>query len=58
MSEQPVIIDAHVHTYPNAAIGRQALGSFGYGYSGTVEELQEVMRQANFSSGTLGSLGI
>ncbi|OGQ00680.1 MAG: hypothetical protein A2Z51_09440 [Deltaproteobacteria bacterium RBG_19FT_COMBO_52_11] len=56
MSEQRVMIDAHVHTYPNAAIGRQALGSFGYGYSGTVEELQEVMRQGNFSYAIMANM--
>ncbi len=49
MSENFLMIDAHVHTYTTAAIGRQALGSFGYGYSGTVEELKEVMKKANFS---------
>jgi len=40
------VIDAHVHTYPSAAIGRQALGAREYGFSGTVPELKEVMKNA------------
>ncbi len=38
------IIDAHVHTYPSAAIGQQALQGAGRsGASGTIPELLEVM---------------
>lgn len=49
MDDTPFIIDAHVHTYPNVTVGRQALGSLGYGYAGTVEELKEVMAAADLS---------
>jgi len=46
MEQDFLIIDAHVHTYANAAIGRQALGKNGYGYSGTISELKEVMKNS------------
>lgn len=43
-----LIIDAHVHTYPNAATGQQAMSGAGRsGYSGTIEELVSVMQEAN-----------
>jgi len=49
MDDTAFIIDAHVHTYPNVTVGRQALGPLGYGYAGTMEDLKEVMKQANLS---------
>jgi len=49
MNNDFLIIDAHVHTYRNAEIGRQALGAFGSGCLGTVRELEETMAKANIS---------
>jgi predicted TIM-barrel fold metal-dependent hydrolase len=56
MSQDFLIIDAHVHTYPSPEIGRQALGSYGYGYSGTIQELEEVMEKANISCAVMANL--
>jgi predicted TIM-barrel fold metal-dependent hydrolase len=47
MDKDYFIVDSHLHTYPSVEIGRQALGPNGYGYAGTIAELQEVMRKAN-----------
>jgi len=47
MNQDFLIIDAHTHTYPSAKIGAQAIGSHGYGYSGTIIELEEVMKESN-----------
>jgi len=49
MNQDFLIIDTHVHTYPNIETGRQSLGSKGYGYYGTINELMEVMRNLNIS---------
>ncbi len=44
------IIDAHVHTYPTAAIGQQALQGAGRsGSSGTIPELLEVMAEGGIT---------
>ncbi len=43
------IVDSHVHTYPSVEIGRLALGPQGYGYAGTIAELQEVMKKDRIS---------
>ena len=44
------IVDAHVHTYPTAAIGEQALQGVGRsGCSGTVEELLPIMAESGIS---------
>lgn len=45
-----LIIDAHVHTYPTAEIGKQAMQGAGQsGCSGTVEELLSVMARGKIS---------
>jgi predicted TIM-barrel fold metal-dependent hydrolase len=45
-----LIVDAHLHTYPTAAIGEQALQGAGRsGRSGTVEELLPCMAEAGIS---------
>lgn len=45
-----LVIDAHVHTYPTAAIGEQALQGAGRsGCSGTIPELLKVMAQGGIS---------
>jgi uncharacterized protein len=49
MDKKPFLVDSHVHTYPSVEIGRQALGPNGYGYAGTIADLQEVMRKAGLS---------
>jgi len=55
MTQDFLIVDAHVHTYPSREIGRQALGSYGYGYSGTIEDLEEVMQKANISHAVMAN---
>ncbi len=49
MDKNTFLVDSHVHTYPSVEIGRQALGPNGYGYAGTIGELQEVMKNARIS---------
>jgi len=45
-----IIIDAHVHTYPTATIGEQALQGAGRsGCSGTIPELLEVMAKGGIT---------
>lgn len=51
------IIDAHVHTYPTAAIGQQALQGTGRsGCSGTVEELLTVMARGKISYAVMANM--
>ncbi len=53
MSHFP-IIDAHVHTYPTAEIGLQAMQGAGQsGSSGTVDELLELMRSGNIEKAVM-----
>ena len=48
------IIDAHVHTYPTAEIGLQAMQGLGQSEcSGTVEELLELMRSGNIEKAVM-----
>ena len=52
-----LIIDAHVHTYPTAAIGQQALQGGGQsGSSGTVEELLGAMARGKISYAVLANM--
>ena len=52
-----LIIDAHVHTYPTAAIGQQALQGMGQsGCSGTVGELLPVMARGKVSYAVLANM--
>ena len=52
-----LIIDAHVHTYPTAAIGQQALQGMGQsGSSGTVGELLSVMARGKISYAVLANM--
>jgi predicted TIM-barrel fold metal-dependent hydrolase len=52
-----LIIDAHVHTYPTAAIGQQALQGMGHsGSSGTVGELLDVMARGKISYAVLANM--
>lgn len=52
-----MIIDAHVHTYPTAAIGQQALQGAGRsGCSGTVEELVPVMARGKISYAVMANM--
>lgn len=52
-----LIIDAHVHTYPTAAIGQQALQGMGQsGSSGTVGELLSVMAGGKISYAVLANM--
>ncbi len=52
-----LIIDAHVHTYPTAAIGQQALQAMGQsGASGTVGELLDVMARGKISYAVLANM--
>lgn len=51
------IIDAHVHTYPTAKIGEQALQGAGRsGCAGTVPELLGVMAKGGISHATQGNM--
>ena len=51
------IIDAHVHTYPTAAIGQQAMQGMGRsGSSGTVGELLDVMAGGKISYSVLANM--
>lgn len=51
------IIDAHVHTYPTAKIGEQALQGAGRsGCSGTVPELLTVMAKGGISQAVQGNM--
>jgi len=55
--ENEMIIDAHVHTYPTAEIGRQAMQGLGQsGTSGTVPELLAVMRRGKISYAVMANL--
>ncbi len=55
--EAELIIDAHVHTYPTAEIGRQAMQGLGRsGSSGTVPELQSVMRRGKISYAVMANM--
>ncbi|MCP4625502.1 MAG: amidohydrolase [bacterium] len=56
MNQDFLIIDAHTHTYPSAEIGTQALGTRGYGYSGTILEIEEVMKQSNIDQAVMANL--
>ena len=48
------VIDAHVHTYPTAEIGLQAMQGLGQSEcSGTVEELLELMRSGNIEKAVM-----
>jgi uncharacterized protein len=52
-----LIIDAHVHTYPTAAIGQQALQGMGQsGSAGTVGELLGVMAGGKISYAVLANM--
>src|SRR4030042_3494424 len=52
-----LIIDAHVHTYPTAAIGQQALQGTGQaGSSGTGGELLDVMAKGKISYAVLANM--
>jgi len=55
MNQDFLIIDAHTHTYPSVEIGIQAIGSAGYGYAGTIIELEEVMRKSNISQAIMAA---
>jgi predicted TIM-barrel fold metal-dependent hydrolase len=51
------IVDAHVHTYPTAAIGQQALQGAGRsGCSGTEEELLSVMARGKISYAVMANM--
>jgi predicted TIM-barrel fold metal-dependent hydrolase len=55
--QKELIIDAHVHTYPTAAIGQQALRGMGQsGSSGTVGELLDVMARGKISYAVLANM--
>ena len=55
--ENDLVIDAHVHTYPTATIGQQALQGMGQtGCSGTVEELLSVMTKGKISLAVLANV--
>jgi len=55
--EDELIIDAHVHTYPTAEIGRQAMQGFGQsGASGTVSELLALMTRGKISYAVMANL--
>jgi predicted TIM-barrel fold metal-dependent hydrolase len=55
--EDELIIDAHVHTYPTAEVGRQAMQGFGQsGASGTVPELLALMRRGKISYAVMANL--
>jgi predicted TIM-barrel fold metal-dependent hydrolase len=56
MEKDFIIVDAHVHTYPNQEIARQAIGSAGYGYVGTIPELKEVMAKCKISDVIMANL--
>ena len=52
-----VIVDAHLHTYPTAAIGQQALQGVGRsGCSGTIEELLATMAEAGISYAVMANM--
>lgn len=56
MNDYP-IIDAHVHTYPDAAIGQQAMQGAGRsGYSGTTEELLSVIAESKISYAVMANM--
>ncbi len=51
------IVDAHVHTYPTASLGRQAKQGSGLpGCSGTLEELAAVMARGNISHAVMANM--
>jgi len=56
MQRDFLIVDAHVHTYPNQEVARQAIGSAGYGYVGTIPELKEVMAKCKISDAIMANL--
>ena len=52
-----LIIDAHVHTYPTAEIGRQAMQGFSQsGSSGTVPELLAAMARGKISYAVMANM--
>ena len=52
-----LIIDAHVHTYPTAEIGRQATQGFSQsGASGTVPELLAAMAKGKISYALMANM--
>ena len=52
-----LIVDAHVHTYPNAAAGEQAMQGTGRsGCSGTIEELISVMSKSGISYAVMANM--
>lgn len=51
-----IVVDAHVHTYPSQEIGRRAVGDFGYGYWGTIQELDSVMKASGVTQAVMSSL--
>ena len=55
-TEDSVVIDAHVHTYPSLEIGRRALGGAGFGPFGTINELLSMMDRTNISQSVMSSL--
>ncbi len=55
--ENELIVDAHVHTYPTAEIGRQAMQGLGQsGASGTVPELLAVMSRGKISYAVMANM--
>jgi predicted TIM-barrel fold metal-dependent hydrolase len=55
MDKNTFVVDSHVHTYPSVEIGRQAVGTNGYGYAGTIAELQEVMKNGRISRSVMAN---
>ena len=55
MDKDYFIVDSHIHTYPSVEIGRQAVGTNGYGYAGTIAELQEVMKNGRISRSVMAN---
>lgn len=51
------IVDLHVHTYPSAAIGRQAMQGDGWSpYAGTLAELREAMDKGGIGRAVMANL--
>lgn len=51
------IVDLHVHTYPRAEIGRQAMQGDGWSpYSGTLPELREAMTRGGIATAVMANL--
>jgi len=52
-----LIIDAHVHTYPDATVGQQAMQGAGRsGCSGTIEEILSTMARAGISYSAMANM--